>query len=101
MSCWRSRVLRLQRDGPFKAEARVVAAKYASVTVKTDGWKGTRAAWRAVVRQVVILPCFLHSWLKVRDRAKHLKDLLAEVSRRAWEAHGAADRRGFGQPLRE
>ena len=45
---------------------------------------------------MVILQCFLHAWLKIRDRAKHLKELFAEVSRRVWEAYHAPDRRCFG-----
>jgi hypothetical protein len=84
----------------FKDEARDVAAKYAPRTVNTDGWKGTQAAWKGLFRRVVILQCFLHAYLKIRDRAKHLKDLFAEVSRRVWEAYHAPDRRRFGQRLR-
>jgi hypothetical protein len=86
--------------GVFKDEARDVAPKYAPRTVNTDGWPGTRAAWKALFRRVVILQCFLHAWLKVRDRAKHLGDLFAEVSRRVWEAYHSPDRRCFGQRLR-
>jgi hypothetical protein len=84
----------------FKEEARDVAPEYAPETVSTDGWKGTQAAWRALFERVVILLCFLHGWLKIRDRAKHLEGQFAEVSRRVWEAYRAADRRGFGQRLR-
>jgi hypothetical protein len=86
--------------GVFKREARDVAPKYAPETVNTDGWKGTQAAWKALFRRVVILQCFLHAWLKIRDRGKHLKGRFAEVSRRVWEAYRAPDRRGFGQRLR-
>jgi hypothetical protein len=49
---------------------------------------------------VVILQCFLHAWLKIRDRAKHLKEQFAEVSRRVWEADHAPNRRSFAQRLR-
>jgi hypothetical protein len=84
----------------FKDEARDIAPKYAPKTVNTDGWKGTRAAWKALFKRVVMLSCFLHAWLKIRDRAKHLEDLFAEVSRRVWEAYHAPDRRRFGQRLR-
>jgi hypothetical protein len=84
----------------FKEEARDVTPNYAPETVNTDGWKGTQAAWKALFPRVVILLCFLHGWLKVRDRAKHLKDQFAEVSRQVWEAYHAPDRRGFGQRLR-
>jgi hypothetical protein len=84
----------------FKEEARDVTPNYAPETVSTDGWKGTQAAWKALLKGVVILLCFLHGWLKIRDRAKHLKELFSDVSRRVWEAYHAPDRRGFGQRLR-
>ena len=84
----------------FKDEARDVAEKYAPKTVSTDGWKSTQAAWKLLFKGVVILLCFLHGWLKIRDRAKHLKDQFAETSRRVWDAYHAPDRRGFGQRLR-
>jgi hypothetical protein len=84
----------------FKEEARDVAPKYAPKTVSTDGWRGTQAAWEALFKGVVILLCFLHGWLKIRDRAKHLKDQFAEVSRRVWDTYHAPDRRSFGQRLR-
>jgi hypothetical protein len=84
----------------FRDEARDIAPKYSPKTVNTDGWKGTKAAWKALFKRVVVLQCFLHAWLKIRDRAKHLGELFAEVSRRAWEAYHAPDRRCFGQRLR-
>src|SRR4029077_12931976 len=73
----------------FKEEARDVVPKYTPKTVNTDGWKGTRAAWKALFQGVIILQCFLHAWLKIRDRGKHLKDQFTEVSRRVWEAYHA------------
>ena len=84
----------------FKDEARDLTPEYAPKTVSTDGWKGTQPAWKALFPTVVILLCFLHAWLKIRDRAKHLKELFPEVSRRVWEAYHAPDRRRFGQRLR-
>ena len=86
--------------GVFKDEARDVAPAYAPATVNTDGWKGTQAAWKALFPKVAILLCFLHAWLKVRDRAKHLKEVFADVSRRVWEAYHAPDRRHLAQRLR-
>ena len=86
--------------GVFKAEAGDVTAQYAPQTVSTDGWKGTQAAWKGLFPTVVILLGFLHAWLKIRDRAKHLKGGFTEVSRRVWEAYHAPERRHFGQRLR-
>src|SRR5208282_2549741 len=65
-----------------------------------DDWKGTQAAWKLLFTKVVILLCFLHGWLKIRDRAKHLKEVFAEVSRRVWDTYHAPDRRSFAQRLR-
>jgi hypothetical protein len=84
----------------FKEEARNLVPKYAPKTVNTDGWSGTRAAWKVLFPQVIILQCFLHAWLKIRDRGKHLKEQFTDVSRRVWEAYHAPDRRSFGQRLR-
>jgi hypothetical protein len=86
--------------GVFQDEARDIAPRYAPQTVSTDGWKGTQAAWKALFPKVVILLCFLHSWLKVRDRAKRLKEVFVETSRRVWETYHAPDRRCFAQRLR-
>jgi hypothetical protein len=86
--------------GVFKEEAQDVTPKYAPTTVSTDGWAATQAAWKALFSEVVILLCFRHAWLKIRDRAKHLKGLFAEISRRVWEADHAPNRRSFAQRLR-
>lgn len=86
--------------GVFKEEVRDVTPEYAPVSVSTDGWKGTQAAWKELFPKVVILLCFLHGWLKIRDRAKHLKEQFGEISRRVWEAYHAPDRRRFAQRLR-
>ena len=87
-------------SGVFKEEARNVTPEYTPKTVSTEGWKGTQAAWKALFPTVVILQCFLHAWLQIRDRAKPLKEQFGEVSRRVWEASHAPDRRSFAQRLR-
>jgi hypothetical protein len=86
--------------GVFRDEARDLDPGYAPATVNTDGWKGTRAAWRALFDGVVVLLCFLHGWLKIRERAKHLGDEFREIGRRVWRAYRAPDRRGLAQRLR-
>lgn len=86
--------------GVFRAEARERSPKFAPRTVNTDGWKGTQAAWKALFPRVVVLLCFLHAWLKIRDRAKHLGWSFAELSRRVWDAYHAPERRSFAQRLR-
>ena len=84
----------------FKKEAPNVWADYQPQTVNSDGWAATRQAWRALFPLVVILRCFLHGWLSIRDRAKHLGPLFRALGDRVWDAYHAPDRRSFAQRLR-
>jgi hypothetical protein len=86
--------------GVFQQEAQNIEPAYAPRTVNTDGWAATQAAWLALFPLVVVLRCFLHGWLKVRDRGKHLKELFRELSAKVWQAYRAPDRRSFAQRLR-
>src|SRR5436190_2296675 len=86
--------------GAFLGEARDVDPGYAPKTVNTDGWQGTIAAWAALAPAAVLLRCFLHAWLKVRDRAKHLGQTFYDLSARVWHAYHAPDKRAFAQRLR-
>ena len=65
----------------------------------TDGWQATQLAWRALFGLVVILRCFLHGWLSLRDGCKK-HPLFATLSEKVWHAYHARDRRTFGQRLR-
>lgn len=86
--------------GVFQQEARNVSAEYAPKTVNTDGWAGTQQAWKLLFPLIVILPCFLHAWLKIRDRSKHLGDLFFETSTRVWDIFRAANKRSCSQRIR-
>jgi hypothetical protein len=86
--------------GEFLGEARDVEPGYAPATVNTDGWEGTRAAWRALAPAAVLLRCFLHAWLKVRDRARNLGQTFYDLSERVWGAYHAPGKRSFAQRLR-
>jgi hypothetical protein len=83
----------------FCEEARNVQRDYAPQTVNTDGWKGTKAAWKILFPAIAIVQCFLHGWLKIRDRAKHLGESFAEISQRVWDVYHSPDRRTFTQRI--
>ena len=57
----------------FAVEAENVTADYQPRTVNVDGWAATQAAWRTLYPLVVLLRCFLHGWINIRDRSKNLK----------------------------
>ena len=83
----------------FQEEAADVEFQYAPKTVNTDGWQGTQAAWKLLFPLVAILQCFLHAWLKVRDRAKHLGELFLKISEKVWNVYHAPKRRSFSQRI--
>lgn len=84
----------------FREEATNVNPEYTPKTVNTDGWKSTQAAWLALFPTIVVLRCFLHAWLKIRDRAKNLKETFYELSAQVWDAYHAENKRSFSQRLR-
>jgi hypothetical protein len=69
----------------FAAEAREVNPQYAPQTVSTDGWPATQNAFQACFSQIVVILCFVHGFLKVRDRSRKDHDL----HRRIWEVYWA------------
>ena len=85
--------------GVFREEAHDLDPEYAPKTVSTDGWQATAAAWMALFPMIVILRCFLHGWLKIRQRGKHLGQKFLELSEKVWHAYHAPDRRQFSDRL--
>jgi hypothetical protein len=58
-----------QAYGVFAEETQALDAGYAPQTVNTDGWAATQAAWKTIFPTITVILCFLHAFLKVRDRA--------------------------------
>jgi hypothetical protein len=81
--------------GQFRDEARAVSAEYAPETVNTDGWKATPAAWQALFPKVAVILCFLHGFLKVRDRCRKAFELHGKI----WEVYRAASASAFREAM--
>jgi hypothetical protein len=86
--------------GVFREEARHRDPEYRPQTVNTDGWPATQAAWRALFQGVTLILCFLPAFLKIRERAQHLKETFEALRERVWEAYHAPEARSFAQRLR-
>lgn len=71
--------------GQFAAEARDVDPDYAPQTVNTDGWAATRNAFQALFTTITVVLCFLHGFLKIRDRCRKAH----ELHKRVWEVYWA------------
>lgn len=72
--------------GQFAREARQVDPEYQPQTVNTDGWFATSNAFAALFSTIVPILCFLHGFLKVRERGRKDRDLHARI----WEVYRAA-----------
>jgi hypothetical protein len=73
--------------GVFKNEAQHCEPDYSVQSINLDGWKATNAAWRKLFPNIVIIACFLHGFLKIRDIGKQLKEQFHEVCAKIWAAY--------------
>jgi hypothetical protein len=79
----------------FKDEAQQLAPEYQPETVNTDGWEATQKAWRSLFPLVILIECFLHAFIKIRERGKHLKETFRLLSQKVWEVYHALDANAF------
>ena len=85
----------------FKKEARYIKPSYHPKTVNIDGWKATRKAWTALFSSVVIICCFLHIFIKIRDRTKKkYKSFFDQTVTKLWECYHATSKSSFSQRIR-
>jgi hypothetical protein len=84
----------------FQTEAQQRKPDYAPQTVNTDGWIPTQKAWLALFPLIIIIECFLHAFLKIRDRCKgKFKRIYPEIKQRVWDIYSASDREQFQQQI--
>jgi hypothetical protein len=83
--------------GVFAAEARDVEPGYAPETVNADGWAATRNAFLWWFPSIAVILCFLHGFLKVRDRCRKAR----ELHHRVWEVYHAATAEEFRRLMGE
>ena len=89
-----------QGYGLFAEEARNLHPDYQPDTVNIDGWAATARAWVRLFNQVIIIQCFLHAFIKIRDRCKKAGSLFTEISTAVWDAYHAPTKRAFSQRIR-
>ncbi len=87
--------------GIFKSEAQCLKPDYTPTTVNIDGWKATKNAWSFLFTSVVIVCCFLHVYIKIRDRAKkRYRDIFTQVATKLWDCYHAENKHSFSQRVR-
>jgi len=87
--------------GVFKEEAIDLSEDYLPVTVNTDGWWATQNAWKSLFLKIKVIECFLHAFLKVRDRAtKKLKRYFEIAADKIWDCYRASSKLSLAQQIR-
>jgi hypothetical protein len=73
--------------GHFKEEAQRINPDYQPLTVNTDGWLATQQAWQKLFSSIVVILCFLHAFLSIRSRGKHLKETFHAIAQHVWNIY--------------
>jgi len=82
--------------GVFAEEARELDADYEPETVNTDGWCATSNAFQTLFCTITPILCFLHGFLKVRDRGRKNHDLHTRI----WDVYRATNIRMFDNRMK-
>lgn len=87
--------------GVFKEEATDLSEDYQPLSVNTDGWWATQNAWQSLFVKIKVIECFLHAFLKVRDRAtKKLNEYFELAADKIWECYRAESKSSLAQRIR-
>ncbi len=90
-----------QAYAEFKEEALILSPDYQPDTVNTDGWMATQNAWRKLFPYIIVIECFLHAFLKVRDRAtKKMQDYFMTAADKIWNCYRCDSKRQLAQQIR-
>jgi len=85
----------------FKEESQNLKPDYQPDTVNTDGWWATQNAWKLLYPTIAVIECFLHAFIKVRDRAtKKLKQHFNIAGDKIWNCYNADSKKALAQQIR-
>jgi hypothetical protein len=91
----------IQAYGVFKGEAQCIKPDYQPFTINTDGWTATQNAWKILFPSIVLISCFLHLFIKMRDGAqKKHRSAFLEAATKLWDCYHAVTRGSFSQRVR-
>lgn len=87
--------------GVYKEEAHCLNPDYNPETVNTDGWPATLKALKNIFPHIILIACFLHVFIKIRDRSKKkFKDIYQQVATKLWDCYEAQNKASFSQRVR-
>ena len=83
--------------GIFASEAKNVNPSSEPQTVNTDGSTSTQAAWKAIFSNILIIRCFLHAFINIRD---YCKKQFTKLKQKIWHVYHAETKQIFSQRIR-
>ena len=87
-----------QAYGEFKREVHRLNPDYQPLTLNFDGWLHTRQSWLTLFPTLVIIRCFVHTFLRIRDRCKRL-DCFPDIQRQVWDIYHSLSPETFTEHL--
>lgn len=85
----------------FQKEALDIKANYEPTSVNTDGGPATQNVWQSLFPTIAVVECFLHAFIKVRDRAtKQLTSFFELAATKIWNCYRAESKRALSQQMR-
>jgi len=84
----------------FKTESQHLDPTYSPQTVNTDGWSATKSAWQTLFPKITLILCFLHAFLKIKERCRSHPLLLKTIGQQVWNAYHAPTKAHFSQRIR-
>ncbi|MFV9644568.1 MAG: hypothetical protein ACNYWU_01980 [Desulfobacterales bacterium] len=92
---------RTKAYGVFKKEVQCIHPEYTPETVNTNGWKATQKAWKTIFPCIALICCFLHLFIKIRDRAsKKHKEFFLQAAEKLWDCYRSQTKVSFSQRVR-
>jgi len=83
----------------FAKESRNIDPNYSPKSVNLDGWEATKLAMSSLFTGIVIIHCFLHGFIKIRDRCRK-SPLFDVICGKVWHVYRSANKKIFAQRLR-
>ena len=86
--------------GEFRTEALRLKPDYQPETVNTDGWKQTKLAWQKLFPLIFVIRCFLHAYMRIRDRCKSTP-VFTDIRAMIWHIYHARSHTTYWRRYRD
>ena len=83
----------------FANESRNIDPGYMPKSVNIDGWDATKLAMSALFTGIVIIHCFLHGFIKIRNRCRK-SEIFDVICGKVWHVYKSDNKKTFAQRLR-